>query len=91
MRDEFGTLHADFRVLQRTHEFDKTLTELWDEGVPCEVNHHGYDEARVLPSHEIVMLVENGKVVTVLNDLHNVTVEGDDFQDYLGGALSSDE
>lgn len=83
MDDKFGTLHADFRLLQRAREFDKSLTELWMEGVECEVKYHGYDEARVIPSHDIVMLVEDGKVITILDDLHNVTLTGDEFQDYL--------
>jgi hypothetical protein len=87
MDDKFGTLHADLRLMQRAREFDKSLTELWDSGVECEVKYHGYDEARVIPSHDIVMLVENNKVITILDDLHHVTVEGEDFQDYLGGAL----
>jgi len=90
MDDKFGTLHADLRLMERAREFDKSLTELWDEGVECEVAYHGYDEARVVPSHEIVMLVENDKVVTILDDLHNVTVEGEKFQDYLGGVLDGE-
>lgn len=83
MDDKFGTLHADFRLLQRAREFDKSLTELWEQGVECEVKYHGYNEARVIPSHDIVMLVENRKVITILDDLHNVTLKGDEFQDYL--------
>lgn len=90
MDDKFGSLHADLRLLQRTHEFDKTLTELWEEGVECDIKYHGYDEARVVPSRGIVMLVEDDKVVTVLDDLHNVTIEGENFQDYLGGALDGE-
>jgi len=91
MDDEFATLHADFRLMQRAREFDKTLTELWEDGIECEVSYHGYDEARVVPSHGIVMLVENNKVITILDDLHNVTVEGENFQDYLGGALDAEK
>jgi len=90
MDDKFGTLHADLRLMQRAREFDKSLTELWDSGIECEVKYHGYDEARVIPSHDIVMLVENNQVITILDDLHNVTVEGEDFQDYLGGALDAE-
>jgi uncharacterized protein (UPF0248 family) len=90
MDDKIGTLHADLRLMQRAREFDKSLTELWDEGVECEVAYHGYDEARVIPSHEIVMLVEGGQVITILDDLHNVTVEGQNFQDYLGGVLDAE-
>jgi hypothetical protein len=88
MKDEFGSLHADFRLLQRTHEFDKSLTELWDEGITCEVKHHGYDEARVVPSHEIALLVEDGQVVTVLDSLHNVTIEDKELDTYLDGVFN---
>ena len=90
MDDKFATYHADLRLMQRAREFDASLTELWQQGVECEVKYHGYDEARVVPSHNIVMLVENNKVVTILDDLHNVTVEGEDFQDYLGGAFDAE-
>lgn len=90
MDDQFGTLHADLRLMQRAREFDKSLTELWDEGVECEVKYKHYDEARVVPSHNIVMLVEDNKVVTILDDLHNVTVEGEDFQEFLGGAINDE-
>jgi hypothetical protein len=83
MKDEFATEHAEFRLMQRAREFDKSMTELWDEGVECEVKFHSYDEARVLPSREVVMLVEDGNVVTILNDLHNVTIKGEQLQDYL--------
>lgn len=85
--DKFSTEHSELRLMERAREFDKSLTELWDEGVECEVAYHGYDEARVIPSHDIVMLVENGKVITILDNLHNVTVDGENFQEYLGGAL----
>lgn len=87
IRDEFATEHSNLRLMQRAREFDKSMTELWEDGIDCEVSHHGYDEARVIPSHNIVMLVEDGKVITILDDLHNVTVEGENFQDYLGEAL----
>ncbi len=85
--DKFSTEHSELRLMQRAREFDKSLTELWQEGVECEVAYHGYDEARVVPSRGIVMLVENNQVVTILDDLHNVTVKGKDFQDFLGDAL----
>lgn len=87
MDDKFASHHSDLRLLQRTHEFDKSLTELWEEGVECEVKYHSYDEARVIPSHNVVLLVENNTVITVLDNLHNVTVEGQNFQEYLGGAI----
>lgn len=91
MKDKFGSEHADLRLMERAREFDKSMTELWDEGIECEVKYKHYDEARVVPSHEIVMLVEDGTVITILDDLHNVTVEGEDFQRYLSSAISSDD
>jgi hypothetical protein len=85
--DKFSTEHSELRLMQRAREFDKSLTELWESGVECEVKYKGYDEARVIPSHGVVMLVEDNQVITILDDLHNVTVEGENFQDYLGEAL----
>lgn len=90
MDDKFATHHSDFRLMQRAREFDKSLTELWDEGVECEVKYHSYDQARVVPRLGIVMLVKSGKVITILDDLHNVAVEGEDFQDFLGGAIDAE-
>lgn len=87
MDDEIATRHADLRLMQRAREFDKSMTELWESGVDCEVKYKGYDSARVVPSHDIVMLKQDGKIVTILEADHNVTVEGEKFQDYLGGAL----
>lgn len=87
MRDKFGTAHADLRLLQRAREFDKSLTELWEKGIECEVKYHSYDKARVVPSHNIALLVKDNQVITILDDLHNVTVEGNDLEAYLGGAL----
>lgn len=88
MDDEFATRHADLRAMERAREFDKSMTELWDEGIECEVKYRSYDEARVVPAEEIVLLVKDDVVVTILDDLHNVTIEGDNFQDYLGGVLN---
>lgn len=87
MDDEIGTLHSDFRLMQRAREFDKSLTELWDEGVECEVKYHGYDEARVVPSHGVVLLMEDGRIITVLDRLHNVTVDGQNLEQFLDSAL----
>jgi hypothetical protein len=83
MRDEFATRHGDLRLMQRARELDKSMTELWDESIECEVKYHGYDEARVHPEEELVLIKENGKVVTCLPETHNVTIEGNDFEQYL--------
>jgi len=87
MRDEIGTEHSELRLMQRAREFDKTLTEVWDESVACEVSHHGYDEARVTPEYDIVLLKEEGVIVTVIPETYNVTIEGDDFEEYMDDAL----
>lgn len=88
--DKFGSMHADLRLMQRANEFDKSMTELWESGVECEVKFYSYDEARVVPSRNIVMLVKDDTVITILDDLHNVTVEGQNFQDYLNESLNVD-
>lgn len=87
MDDKLGTSHADLRLLQRAREFDKSLTELWDEGIECEVKYQSYDTARVIPSREIVLLMQDGQIVTILDDVHNVTLKEEQVQDYIGGAL----
>lgn len=91
MRDEFATRHGDLRLMQRANQIDKPMTEVWKEAVPCEVKYHGYDEARVSAEHDIVLLMENDRIVTCLNSTHNVTVEGEDFEEFLDGAISADE
>lgn len=87
MDDKLGTSHADLRLLQRAREFDKSLTELWEEGIECEVKYQSYDTARVIPSREIVLLMQDRQIVTILDDVHNVTLKGEQVQDYIGGAL----
>lgn len=77
--------------MQRMREFDKTMTELWEEGIDCEVKYHGYDEARVLPEYDVVMLKQDGKIITVLQDTYNVSVEGQDLEQYLGSALEEND
>lgn len=91
MRDDMSTRHSDLRVMQRMREFDKTMTELWEEGIDCEVKYHGYDEARVLPEYDVVMLKQDGKIITVLQDTYNVSVEGQDLEQYLGSALEEND
>jgi len=79
MRDKISTTHSDLRLIQRAREFDKPMTEVWEQAVPCEVKYHGYDEARVSAEYDIVLLKEDSKIVTCLNNTHNVTVAGQDF------------
>lgn len=90
MDDKLSTLHADLRLMQRARQFDKSMTELWDEGVECEVKHHSYDEARVVASEGIVLLKEDMQIVTILDNLHNVTVTGDELQAYLDEAINTE-
>jgi hypothetical protein len=90
MRDEIGTRHGDLRLMQRARELDVPMTEVWEEAVPCEVKYHGYDEARVSAEYNIVLLMENDRIVTCLDSTHNVTVEGEDFEQFLDDALASE-
>jgi len=87
MNDKLSTRHGDLRLLQRAREFDKSMTELWDESIQCEVSYHGYDEARVSPEHDLVLLKEGGRIVTLIPETYNVTIEGDDFEEYMVNAL----
>jgi hypothetical protein len=87
MRDELATEHAGLRLMQRARELDKSLTEVWDEAIECEVSYHGYDEARVSPEHDIVLLKENGRIVTCLPETYNVTIDGQNFEEYIGANL----
>lgn len=87
MDDKLSTHHSDLRLMQRAREFDKSITEVWRDSVPCEVRYHGYDEARVSTEYDVVLLMENGQIVTVLDNTYNVTVKGVEFQEYLEGAL----
>lgn len=83
MRDDLATEHSELRLMQRAREFDKSITEVWEESIPCELKYHGYDEARVHPEEELVFIKEGEKIVTCLPETHNVTIEGQDFEQYL--------
>jgi len=83
MNDSIGTSHAELRLMQRTGDLDTTLSEAWDEGIPCEVEGHGYEEARVNPSHDVALLMQNGKIITVLDDTSQVSIDWQYLQEYL--------
>lgn len=87
MDDALGTAHGDLRLLQRAGTLDKSLTELWDESIPCEVKYHGYDEARVSAEYGVVLLKEDGRIVTCLNETHNVTIPDEQMEAYLDDGL----
>jgi len=89
MRDEFATRHGDLRLMQAANGVDKSMTEVWMDAIPCEVSGHGYDEARISPEHEIVLLKENDRIITCLRGTHGVTIEGDNLESYLDGAIES--
>ena len=82
--------HAKFRLMQRANELDKSVLDVWQESIPCEVSNHGYDEARVSPEYDLVLLKEDGRIVTLIPETYNVTIEGDDFEDFLGDALGEE-
>lgn len=87
MRDEFATEHADLRLMQRAQELDKPMTEVWEESIPCEVKYRGYDEARVYAEEGLVLIKEDGRIVACLPEAHNVTIDGDDFEEYMSDAI----
>jgi hypothetical protein len=91
MRDDIGTRHGDLRLLQRANELGVSMTEVWENAVPCEVAHHGYDKARVSAEYDIVLLMENGRIVTCLDNTHHVSVEGEDLESYLDTAVSDSQ
>jgi len=81
------TRHADLRLMERTGSIEPSLSEVWGESVPCEVKHRGYDQARVSPEYELVLLKSDGQIVTCIPETYNVTIKGRDFEEYLEGAL----
>lgn len=91
MKDELATEHASFRLMQRAREFDKSMTEIWGESIECEVKYHGYDEARVSPEHDLVLLKEGDRIVTLIPETYNVTIDGDNFEQYMDSALEERE
>lgn len=91
MRDDLATGHADLRLMQRAQEFDKPLSQVWEESIPCEVKYHGYDEARVSPEYDLVFLKEGGKIITCIPETYNVTIEGQDFEEYMDAALEGED
>jgi hypothetical protein len=91
MKDALATGHGSLRLMQRARDLDKTMTELWDESIECEVKYHGYDEARVSPEYDLVLLKESGQIVTVIPETYNVTIDGDDFEKYMDSALEGEE
>lgn len=91
MDDKLATRHGDLRLMQRAQEIDKSMTEVWDESIDCEVKYHGYDEARVSPEYDLVLLKEDGRIVTLIPETYNVTVEGDNFEEFMDSALEGQE
>ena len=85
--DKLSTEHAELRLMERAQEVDKSVTEVWEESIPCEVKHRGYDEARVSPEHELVLIKEGGQIVTCIPETYNVTISGENFEEYLEGAM----
>lgn len=90
MDDQMVSRHADFRLLQRTQSLDQSVTDVWNDAIECEVAYHGYDEARVSPEHDIVLLKEDDMIVTCLNNTHNVTIDGDSLESYLDAAITEE-
>lgn len=77
--------------MQRTGEPDISLSQVWAESIPCEVENHGYEEARVNPEYDVALLMQNGTIITVLNDTSEVSIDWQYLQEYLskGGSTES--
>lgn len=90
MKDERVSAHSDLRSMQRVG-FDVNLSDLWEDSIPCEVKHHGYDEARVSPEEGVVLLMSNDTIVTVLYvGSLEVEVSPDHLQEYLERSIEDD-
>lgn len=88
MKDEIMSRHGDLRMMQRTGEMDMSATEMWDGGIPCNVSGHGYEEARVSPEHGAVLLMEDDKIVTVLNsEPLDLRISNENFEEYLDRSI----
>lgn len=91
MKDGFTTRHGDLRFMERTGEFDRSVRDVWNDGIPCEVKYHGYDEARVCPEHGVVLLAKNGRVITVLyTEPLEITVEPNYLEEYLERSMNDE-
>ena len=77
--------------MERTQQLEESMTEVWQESIPCEVKYHGYDEARVSPKYDLVLLKENGRIITAIPETYNVTIDGTDFEEYMDSAIETDE
>lgn len=85
--DKFATHHGDLRLMERSGQLDKSMTEVWQESIPCEVKYRGYDEARVSAEYDLVLLKQNGRIITVLPETYNVTIDGNDFEQYMDSVI----
>lgn len=87
MQDELATTHSDLRLMQRTGEIHLSMTDLWEQSVPCELKNHSYDEARCSPRYGVILLMEGGKVVAVLGDISEANIDADNMQSYLDAMI----
>lgn len=88
MDDMISTRHSDLRMMQRSGNVDRSMTEVWDDSIPCLVEGHGCDEARVSPELGIVLLMEDGVIVTVLYaDPEKLTIDKAYLEEYLDRSM----
>lgn len=47
-------------------DFNKSIQEAWDDGIDVEVEDYSYERARLDPESNAILLVQGGKVHTVI-------------------------
>jgi hypothetical protein len=62
----YVTPHADFRWVQRAHEFDRMPNHAWHRSKPVELNYLGFDRVRYDEQTETLLCVNNKTLVTIL-------------------------
>lgn len=60
------TQHFDLRLLSRTGTLDYDPKQMWDDGIPVEVEGHVYSEARYDAAHDLLLLRKGDGLVTGL-------------------------
>lgn len=62
------THHFDLRWVSRTKDFDiDSLLSAWEESEPVDVKDRSYTEARLNETHDVILIVQNDAITTVLH------------------------
>ena len=89
MNDEIATDHAILRFWERARDTNQSMTEVWENAIPCELPGHSYDEARVSPEHGVVLIFEDGQIRTCLNTTEDVVIDEAHVEAYLGRSIDT--